>query len=43
MRRALAGLRYGSVATVHNTRVVQIECKEHFRPEGKGDITVTVR
>lgn len=37
VRRALAGLRYGSVEiTVHNARVVQIERKERFRPEDEG-------
>lgn len=45
VQRALAGLRYGSVEiTVHNARVVQIERKERFRPEGEGlDLTVPTR
>lgn len=45
VQRALTGLRYGSVEiTVHNARVVQIERKERFRPEGEGlDLTVPAR
>lgn len=44
LRRALIGLRYGSVEiTVHNARVVQIERKERFRPEEEGFEVTTTR
>lgn len=40
IRQALTGLCYGSVEIiVHNARVVQIERRERFRPEGGFEAT----